>query len=129
MASSGFEAAEVVPPERSGDVDRERGEALVLQLVGSQADSLLRVARRYSLCADDAHDAYQRGLEILMRHAARLDPERAAGWLHTVVYRHLGTLARLARRGRLSASILPRSAFALRSRTELPRLSCERSHS
>jgi RNA polymerase sigma factor (sigma-70 family) len=85
MASSGFEAAEVVPPERSGDVDRERGEALVLELVGSQADSLLRVARRYSLCADDAHDAYQRGLEILMRHAARLDPERAAGWLHTVV--------------------------------------------
>ncbi len=85
MASSGFEASEVVPPEESGQGDRERGEALVLELVGSQADSLLRVARRYSMCADDAHDAYQRGLEILMRHAARLDPERAAGWLHTVV--------------------------------------------
>ena len=49
MASSGFEASAVVPPERSGDVDRERGEALVLELVGSQADSLLRVAGRYSL--------------------------------------------------------------------------------
>ena len=47
--------------------------------------------RRYSLCADDAHDAYQRGLEILMRHAARLDPERAAGWLHTVVNHHNDT--------------------------------------
>ena len=89
MASSGPEAAEVDPPERAGDVDRERGEALVLELLGAHADSLLRVARRYSMCADDAHDAYQRGLEILMRHAARLDPERAAGWLHTVVYRHL----------------------------------------
>jgi RNA polymerase sigma factor (sigma-70 family) len=65
--------------------DRERAEELVLELVGSQADSLLRVARRYSLCADDAYDAYQRGLEILMRHAARLDPDRAANWLHTVV--------------------------------------------
>jgi RNA polymerase sigma factor (sigma-70 family) len=65
--------------------DRERAEELVLELVGSQADSLLRVARRYSLCADDAHDAYQRGLEILMRHAGRLDPDRAANWLHTVV--------------------------------------------
>ena len=54
------------------------------------------------MCADDAHDAYQRGLEILMRHAARLDPERAAGWLHTVVYRHLGTLALPARAARQS---------------------------
>src|SRR6266545_4477878 len=95
MASSGFEAAEVVPPERSGDVDRERGEALVLELVGSQADSLLRVARRYSLCADDA---YQRGLEILMRHAARLDPERAPGWLHTVVKHEALAINRSRRR-------------------------------
>ena len=98
MASSGFEASEAVPPEASGDVDRERGEALVLELVGSQADSLLRVARRYSLCADDAHDAYQRGLEILMRHAARLDPERAAGWLHTVVKHEALAINRSRRR-------------------------------
>ena len=109
MASSGFEASEVVPPEGSGQGDRERGEALVLELVGSQADSLLRVARRYSMCADDAHDAYQRGLEILIRHAARLDPERAAGWLHTVVNRQLGTLA-LPAGTRRSASIVSRSA-------------------
>jgi RNA polymerase sigma factor (sigma-70 family) len=98
MASSGFEAAEVVAPERSGQGDRERGEALVLELVGTQADSLLRVARRYSLCADDAHDAYQRGLEILMRHAARLDPERAAGWLHTVVKHEALAINRSRRR-------------------------------
>ena len=98
MASSGFEAAEVVPPERPGGVDRERGEALVLELIGSHADSLLRVARRYSLCPDDAHDAYQRGLEILMRHAARLDPERAAGWLHTVVKHEALAINRSRRR-------------------------------
>ncbi len=98
MASSGLQASAVVPPERSGDLDRERGEALVLELVGSQADSLLRVAGRYSLCADDAHDAYQRGLEILMRHAARLDPERAAGWLHTVVKHEALAINRSRRR-------------------------------
>src|SRR5512132_1322628 len=98
MASSGFEASEVVPPEDCGHGDRERGEALVLELVGSQADSLLRVARRYSMCADDAHDAYQRGLEILMRHAARLDPERAAGWLHTVVKHEALAINRARRR-------------------------------
>jgi RNA polymerase sigma factor (sigma-70 family) len=63
----------------------EQAEQLVLDLISAHADSLLRTARRYSLCADDAQDAYQRGLEILMRHAARLDGDRAAGWLHTVV--------------------------------------------
>ena len=91
MASSGSQASAVVPPEEAGDVDRQRGEALVLELVGSHADSLLRVAGRYSLCPDDAHDAYQRGLEILMRHAARLDADRAGGWLHTVVNHHNDT--------------------------------------
>ena len=63
----------------------EQAEQLVLDLIAAHADSLLRTARRYSLCADDAQDAYQRGLEILMRHAARLDADRAGGWLHTVV--------------------------------------------
>jgi len=63
----------------------EQAEQLVLDLIAAHADTLLRTARRYSLCADDAQDAYQRGLEILMRHAARLDADRAGGWLHTVV--------------------------------------------
>src|SRR3954464_4689338 len=65
----------------------EQAEQLVLDLISAHADSLLRTARRFSLCADDAQDAYQRGLEILMRHAARLDSDRAGGWLHTVVKR------------------------------------------
>ena len=64
---------------------RDDAEALVLRVIASDADSLLRLARRHSLCADDAHDAYQRGLEIFMHHASRLDPDRAAAWLHTVV--------------------------------------------
>src|SRR5919198_2569101 len=98
MAASGWEASEVPPPERSSCADRERAEGLVLRLIGSQADSLLRVARRYSLCTDDAYDAYQRALEILMRHAARLDPERAAGWLHTVVKHEALAINRSRRR-------------------------------
>jgi DNA-directed RNA polymerase specialized sigma24 family protein len=69
----------------------EQAERLVLDLIAAHADSLLRTARRYSLCADDAQDAYQRGLEILLRHAARLDSDRAGGWLHTVVYHHNDT--------------------------------------
>ncbi|MEN3280736.1 MAG: hypothetical protein V7607_1876 [Solirubrobacteraceae bacterium] len=98
MRSSGEETQELVVPERTGRADRERAEELVLRLVGSQADSLLRVARRYSLCPDDAHDAYQRALEILMRHAARLDPDRAAGWLHTVVKHEALAINRSRRR-------------------------------
>src|SRR4051794_33117316 len=69
----------------------EQAEQLVLDLIAAHADSLLRTARRYSLCADDAQDAYQRALEIRMRHAARLNAERAGGWLHTVVYHHNDT--------------------------------------
>src|SRR3954451_8110056 len=78
----------VVPDPHPGLVvqrSAEQAEQLVLDLITGHADSLLRTARRYSICTDDAQDAYQRGLEILMRHAARLDADRAAGWLHTVV--------------------------------------------
>src|SRR5689334_23686603 len=78
----------VVSEPRTGLVvqrSAEQAEQLVLDPIAAHADSLLRTARRFSLCADDAQDAYQRGLEILMRHAARLDADRAAGWLHTVV--------------------------------------------
>jgi len=94
--------------------DRERAEELVLELVGSQADSLLRVARRYSLCADDAHDAYQRGLEILMRHAARLDPDRAANWLHTVV-KHEALAINRSRRRMLGSAELDLDAIEART--------------
>ena len=35
----------------------EQAEQLVLDLIAAHADSLLRTARRFSLCADDAQDA------------------------------------------------------------------------
>jgi RNA polymerase sigma factor (sigma-70 family) len=114
MAASGLEASDVAPPERSSCADRERAEGLVLELLGSQADSLLRVARRYSLCHDDAHDAYQRGLEILVRHAPRLDPDRAAGWLHTVV-KHEALAINRSRRRMLGAGDLDLDAIEART--------------
>jgi RNA polymerase sigma factor (sigma-70 family) len=45
----------------------------------------LRVARRYSLCDDDAWEALARGFEIAMRHRERIRPDTAAGWFATVV--------------------------------------------
>ena len=69
-------------------------EELILRTVAAHADSLLRTARRHSICVDDAHDAYQRALEIFMAHADRLDPARAAGWLHVVVKREAQAIRR-----------------------------------
>ena len=62
-------------------------EELILRTVAAHAESLLRTARRFSICPDDAQDAYQRALEIFMVHAERLDAAHAAGWLHVVVKR------------------------------------------
>jgi RNA polymerase sigma factor (sigma-70 family) len=61
------------------------GRQLVLRTIAAHAPSLLGTARRYSLCRDDAEDAYQRALEIFLRRAASVDPEHAVGWLRTVV--------------------------------------------
>ena len=58
---------------------------LVVSVVSEHAESLLRVARRYTACAADAEDAYQRALEIFVRNAGRLEPEAAHRWLHVVV--------------------------------------------
>jgi RNA polymerase sigma factor (sigma-70 family) len=73
------------------------GRELVLELASKHAPSMLAVARRYSLCADDAHDACQRALEILLRRADSLDPEGAPAWLRTVV-KHEALAIRAARR-------------------------------
>ena len=70
-----------------GGRGRCAAEELILRTVAAHADSLLRTARRYSICTDDAQDAYQRALEIFMNHADRLDAARAGAWLHVVVKR------------------------------------------
>lgn len=76
-----------LPPRRmSGPLDAAgSAERLVSRLVSDHAVSMLATARRYSLCVDDAHEAWQRSIEILMRRAQSLDPATAAGWLRTVV--------------------------------------------
>jgi RNA polymerase sigma factor (sigma-70 family) len=58
--------------------------------------ALLRVARHFSLCHDDALDAYQRALEIYVRRLETVDPETELGWLKVVV-RHEAMAIRRAR--------------------------------
>lgn len=47
--------------------------------------ALRRTAQRYSLCTDDADDALQRGLEILLNKAPSDDPRELIRWTQTVV--------------------------------------------
>jgi hypothetical protein len=47
----------------------------------------LRVARRHSLCDDDAWEALARSFEIALRHRERIRPDTAAAWFATVVHR------------------------------------------
>ena len=77
------------PPEPAARARLTHAQAqeLVLRTVATQAESLLRTAYRHSLCADDAHDAYQRSMEIFLRRAPTLDPASAHKWLHVVVKR------------------------------------------
>src|SRR6476646_3147977 len=72
-------------PGRTALRSQAEAQQLVLDVLGEHADSLLGVARRHSLCLDDAYDAYQRALEIFLRHAHRLEAEGAPRWIHTVV--------------------------------------------
>src|SRR3977135_1647450 len=84
-----------------GDLDG-RDDDLVVETITRHAAALLRTARRYSACPDDAHDAYQRALEIFLTRAGRLRREPAVNWRHQVV-KH-GALAIREARRRLVAS-------------------------
>ena len=70
----------------------------VAVLVARHGDLLTRVARSYSLCADDAQDAVQRALEIYMRRVSSLDPATELAWLKVVV-KHEALAVRRGRAG------------------------------
>ena len=61
----------------------------------SAAESLIRThdavfrrtARRYSICADDAEDAYQRALEILLTKAPAIQGDSLIRWMQVVTKR------------------------------------------
>jgi RNA polymerase sigma factor (sigma-70 family) len=65
--------------------EQKAEEAFVVEVVREHASSLLALARRYSHCADDAADAYQRGLEIFLRRAGDVERATAVSWLRTVI--------------------------------------------
>ena len=65
--------------------DRMDPDARVTALIARHGASLMRTANKVSLCADDAHDAYQRALEIYLRRLDTVDPATEVQWLRVVV--------------------------------------------
>ena len=67
-------------------------------LLRSHGAVFLRRARRFSLCADDADDAFQRAAEILLTKAPPIEAERLIGWMQVVVRREALALRRARQR-------------------------------
>lgn len=69
--------------DREAPSDAARKRAAV-ELIRSEERTLRRTARRFSSCEDDAEDAYQRALEILLTKAPTTDQRQLIKWMQTV---------------------------------------------
>jgi RNA polymerase sigma factor (sigma-70 family) len=56
-----------------------------VELIARDGAALRKTALRFSLCAEDAEDAYQRAMEILLLKAPSERPRELARWTQTVV--------------------------------------------
>jgi RNA polymerase sigma factor (sigma-70 family) len=72
----------VTPPARPS---RAQIEPAALALLSRHSAGLLATARRYSATPEDAEDAYQRGVEILLTKAPTTTEDELLPWLKTVV--------------------------------------------
>lgn len=73
-----------------------RSNSLALDLIAAHRERLKRSAQRYSLCADDAEDAYQHALEVLLTKAPTDEVGQLLPWMHAVV-KHEAMLIRRQR--------------------------------
>jgi RNA polymerase sigma factor (sigma-70 family) len=87
-------------------LDSERAGAAVA-LLGLHEARLRRIARRSSICADDADDALQRAIEVLLTKAPPLEAGRLIAWM-TVVTKREAMAVRRSREG-LFAALAPGS--------------------
>lgn len=78
----------------------------VVETYAQNETALRRTARRYSYCEDDADDALQRALEILLRKAPGTDPRELVRWTQTVV-KHEALAIRRERERILSSPMPP----------------------
>jgi RNA polymerase sigma factor (sigma-70 family) len=82
-------ASEVRSQPANGDpvASPESRRRAATSLIESHDRVFRRTARRYSICADDAEDAYQRALEILLTKAPPIEGDALVRWMQTVTKR------------------------------------------
>jgi RNA polymerase sigma factor (sigma-70 family) len=66
-------------------IDRSELDRAALELLARHGAQIMATARRYAATAEDAEDAYQRGLEILLTKAPTTREAELVPWLKTVV--------------------------------------------
>ncbi len=64
---------------------RDEVDPAAVELLERHGAQLMATARRYAAMPEDAEDAYQRGVEILLTKAPTTDPAELLPWLKTVV--------------------------------------------
>lgn len=87
------QAEQVDPAFRAADPETEASPERVaasrkraaIELIRGHDRALRVSARRYSICSDDAEDAYQRGIEILLSKAPTTDLRELLPWTRTVI--------------------------------------------
>lgn len=118
---AGRSAARSADESDGGVASPESRKRAASALIESHDRVFRRTARRYSICAEDAEDAYQRALEILLTKAPPIEGDSLVRWMQTVTKRE--ALAVRRQRERLLGS--PRSSSpdeeAERDRTRSPR--------
>jgi RNA polymerase sigma factor (sigma-70 family) len=82
---AGHEGAALEGERQQGTIDAAARKRAAVETFARHEASLRRTAQRYSICTDDADEALQRGLEILLRKAPTDDPRDLVRWTQTVV--------------------------------------------
>lgn len=105
------EASAAIDPweEASTPVEEAARKRVAVETFARHEEVLRRTACRYSLCDDDADEALQRTLEILLRKAPSDDPRALIRWTQTVV-KHEAIAVRTERERILAgpAGVLPK---------------------
>ncbi|HNC05243.1 MAG TPA: sigma factor, partial [Solirubrobacterales bacterium] len=65
--------------------DEAARKRVAVELIRNHDRPLRWTARRYSICPEDAEDAYQRGIEILLSKAPTTDTRHLLPWTRKVI--------------------------------------------
>ena len=77
----------VLMVKRSTRPARGEIDEAALRLLARHGGQILATARRHAVTPEDAEDAFQRGIEILLTKAPSTSEDELIPWLKTVVFR------------------------------------------